>query len=152
MKHNQRGIMLIEAMIAVLLLGIGLLGAIGIQARSVSALSDATMRSEATMAGEALIATMTNDRVNAENYAMTYNSTVPAALAPWHAETQTRIPGAKVGVTVTTPVAGTTYRRVDIRISWQRKQGTGVATAETEWENTHRVSGHLGTGRLKEGW
>lgn len=152
MKHKQRGIMLVEAMIAVLLLGIGLLGAIGIQARSVSALSDATMRSEATMAGEALIATMTNDRANAESYAMAYNSTAPAALVPWHTETQTRIPGAKISVTVTTPVAGTSYRRVDIRITWQRKQGTGTPTAETEWENTHRVSGHLGTGRLKDTW
>lgn len=153
MKHKQRGIMLVEAMIAVLLLGIGLLGAIGIQARSVSALSDATMRSEATMAGEALIATMTNDRANAADYAMTYNATSPpAALLPWYTETLTRIPGAKIGVVVTTPIAGTTYRRVDIQISWQRKRGTGVTTAETEWENTHRVSGHLGTGRLKDTW
>jgi type IV pilus assembly protein PilV len=147
MKHKQRGIMLVEAMIAVLLLGIGLLGAIGIQARSISALSDATMRSEATMAGEALVATMTNDQANAANYAMVYNATTPpAALLSWYNQTRDRIPGAKLGVTVTTPVAGTTYRRVDIRISWQRKQGAG------EFENTHTLSAHLGTGRLKDTW
>ena len=138
--------MLLEAMIAVTLLAIGLLGAIGIQARAYSALADATMRSEATMASEALVATINNDLGNAGNYAMIYNTSPPASLVPWYNETRTVIPGAKIGVTITTPNAGTTYRRVDIVIAWQRKQGTG------EYENTHRLTAHLGTGRLKATW
>jgi type IV pilus assembly protein PilV len=133
-KQLQRGVMLLEAMIAVTLLAIGLLGAIGIQARSFGALSDATMRAEATMASENLVALMTNDQMNAANYS--YTSGPPStALAPWYTEVQRVIPGATVNVTVS-PLAGTTNTRVDISISWARKAGDAV--------NTHRLSAYMG--------
>jgi type IV pilus assembly protein PilV len=49
-RKTQHGFSLVESLVAVVLLGIGLLGAIGMQARSYSALSDAGMRAEATIA------------------------------------------------------------------------------------------------------
>ncbi|MFL6656649.1 MAG: hypothetical protein ACJ8GW_01120 [Massilia sp.] len=132
-KRLQRGVMLLEAMIAVTLLAIGLLGAIGIQARSFGALSDATMRAEATMASENLVALMINDQVNASSYAYTSGSP-SASLLNWYTETRRVIPNATITVAVT-PTAGTSYNRVDISISWSRKAGDPV--------NTHRLSAHL---------
>jgi type IV pilus assembly protein PilV len=134
LKRNQQGIMLLEAMIAVILLGIGLIGAILIQARSFGALSDATMRAEATMASESLVALMTNDRANLAAYALAAGGTPGAALAPWVAETQRVIPGATLVVEVV-PTATTTHSRVNITIGWQRKA--------TDPLNTHLITAHL---------
>lgn len=135
MKRNQQGVMLLEAMLAVILLGIGLIGAILIQARSMSALSEATMRTEATMASDSLVALMTNDLANVGQYEMAAGGTAGARLQPWLAETKRRIPAANVTVTVGAATAGTTYRRVDIAIRWVRKAG--------EAQNQHLLTAHL---------
>ena len=42
--RSQHGIALLEAMIAIVILALGLLGTIGLQARSYSALADSAMR------------------------------------------------------------------------------------------------------------
>jgi type IV pilus assembly protein PilV len=135
MKRQQQGIMLLEAMLAVLLLGIGLVGAILIQARSVGALSDATMRAEATMASESLVALMSNDLPNVTLYALANGGTPSTRLAPWIAETRRAIPGANVIVTVAPLPANTTYRRVDITVQWTRNAG--------EAQNQHLLTAHL---------
>ena len=125
MKTTQRGIALLEALIATLILAIGLLGTVGLQARAYSALSDAGMRAEATMAGEKLLAIMANDQgaqqANLPNYALAAAATPGVQLAPWLAQTQAMMPGVTVVVTVTPN--GTAQCQVDIAISWTRKTG-----------------------------
>ena len=118
-SRRQGGIALLEAMIAIVILGIGLLGTIGLQARAYSALSDAGMRGEATLAAESLLGVMAVDIANVPNYAKPENSDPDEVLAPWVAETLTRIPGALITVTVTN--LGTQIYKVDIQIRWQRK-------------------------------
>lgn len=120
MKTQQRGVALLEALIAILILGIGVLGTIGLQGRAYSALSDASMRSEATMACEKLLGVMTNDQANLVSYALATGGTPSAWVAPWVAETQARIPGAKITVEVATVGSS---RQVDIDIQWTRKAG-----------------------------
>lgn len=118
---RQRGVALLEALIATILLAIGLIGAIGMQARAYAALSDAGLRAEATMASEKLLATMTVDQANLAAYAYGGTGAASAQLAPWLAQTQAAIPNATVTVAVA-GVAGTTRSRVDVAINWQRKQ------------------------------
>lgn len=120
-QRRQGGIALLEALIATVILAVGLLGAIGMQARAYSALSDAGMRAEATMASEKLLATMTVDQANLSSYVYGGTGTANARLAPWLSDTQAAIPGATVTVAVAN-VAGTTRNRIDIAIAWQRKQ------------------------------
>lgn len=134
LKRNQQGIMLLEAMLAVILLGIGLIGAILIQARAFGALSDATMRAEATMASESLVALMTNDLPNASQYALVAGDTESARLAPWAAETRRAIPGATLAVAVL-PTAASTHNQVNITITWRRKADAPI--------NTHQLTAHL---------
>lgn len=134
LKRNQQGIMLLEAMLAVILLGIGLIGAILIQARAFSALSDATMRAEATMAGESLVALMTNDQPNVAQYALAAGGTASARLAPWVAETKRVIPNATITVAVT-PTAGSNHNQVNITIGWQRKS--------SDPQHRHQLIAHL---------
>ncbi|UGQ48912.1 prepilin-type N-terminal cleavage/methylation domain-containing protein [Massilia endophytica] len=132
-RPRQEGIALLEALIAIIILGIGLLGTIGLQARSYSALSDAAMRAEATIAADRLLGVMNNDVTNLANYEVALDGTPPAALTPWVNETRAAIPAARLGVTVVQedPLSS----RVDIEIRWTRKAN--------EMENTHRVTSYV---------
>jgi type IV pilus assembly protein PilV len=121
LPRRQGGVALLEALIATVILAIGLLGAIGMQARAYSALSDAGLRAEATMASEKLLAIMTVDQSNLASYAYSGSGAANAKLAPWLASTQAAIPGATATVAVAN-VAGTSRSRIDVLISWQRKQ------------------------------
>lgn len=133
-RRSQRGIMLIEALVAVLLLAIGVFGTMALQARASSALSEAAMRAEATIAAEQLLGVMTSDQANLSAYVLAAGGTPGAALAPWYAATRARIPGAAITVAVI-PDAADQRTEVDIVIGWQRKAG--------EQSNTHRVTGYI---------
>ena len=134
MMRRERGIALLEALIATLLLALGLLGAIGMQARAYSALSEASMRAEASMAGERLLALMTIDQPNLASYAYAGSGAASAQLAGWMAETRSAIPGAGVQVQVS-PVAATSRSVINIAISWQRKQGGAI--------NHHAITSYI---------
>lgn len=134
MKRHQQGVALLEALIAVLLLAVGLLGAIGLQARAYSALSDAGMRAEATIAADSLLGTMIVDQANLNLYKLTAGGAPDARLLPWLTQTKAAIPGVNVVITVT-PVAASTNTEVDIAISWTRKNGGPT--------NTHKVTSYI---------
>ena len=129
---GQRGIALLEALLAILILGIGLLGTIGLQARAYSALSDASQRAEATMASEKLLGVMNADVANVLNYDVDEGAEPSAALQPWVDETRQYIPGALLAVQVT-PEARRV--RVDISIRWKRKAGDDM--------NQHQVTSYI---------
>ncbi|TFW29637.1 type IV pilus modification PilV family protein [Duganella callida] len=133
-RRRQAGIALLEVMLAVIILGIGLLGTVGLQARAYSALSDAGMRAEATLATEKLIGAINADVANIGQYNLAENGTPNAQLAPWVSETRAAIPGAVVAVQVQDQPAQNRYQ-VDISIRWQRKANTEA--------NRHRVTAYI---------
>jgi type IV pilus assembly protein PilV len=132
--RRQHGIALIEALLAAVLLAIGLLGTIGLQARSQSALADAGMRAEATIAAEKLFGIMATDQDNLAAYALDSGGKPGPLLAGWYAETRTRIPNAVITVQVTA-AAGTTSTAVAIAILWTRKLG--------DQQNGHRITSYI---------
>lgn len=137
-RRRQHGIALLEALIATLILAIGLLGAIGMQARAYAALSDAGQRADATMASEKLLALMTIDQANLSSYAYA-GGAASAKVAPWLAETRTLIPGANIAVTVAS--ASATRSQVDISIAWQRKAGSGSPA------NVHAITAYIASSK-----
>jgi len=122
-RSRQQGIALLEAMIATVILAIGLLGTIGLQARAYSAMNEASMRVEATIASEKLLGLMSTDFGNLADYAKTTAGTAGAPLLKWDTETKAAIPGAATSVTVTPNSGGTNSTAVTVVISWQRKAG-----------------------------
>lgn len=124
-RRFDRGIALLEALVAIALLAIGLLGAIGLQARSYSALADTGMRAEATIAADKLLGVMAADQANLAAYALANGGTVGVRLKPWYDETRAHIPGAGIVVAVA-PVAGTGRTQVTVTISWMRKANTAA--------------------------
>lgn len=133
-RKHQGGVALLEALIAAVLLAIGLLGTIGLQARSYAALSDAGMRAEAAIAANKLLGIMNTDLDHLADYGIATGSQPSPRLAQWHAETLRLIPGANVVIAVT-PAAGTAPAAVDITINWRRKSDTPV--------NTHRITSYF---------
>jgi type IV pilus assembly protein PilV len=130
--RRQQGMALIESIVAAVLLAVGLLGVVGMQARSMGALADTGMRAEATIAADRLIGMMAVDLPNVGAYALAAGATPNARLQPWYDDTRARIPNAQVVIAVT-PAAGRT--RVAITISWTRKTGSA--------QNAHRVVSYL---------
>ena len=125
MPHNlkrQAGVSLIEALLAAMLLGIGLLGTIGLQARAYSALSDAGMRAEATMAADKLLGVMSTDPTHLEDYVLEAGEVPGERIEAWYEETRSHIPGAELSVSVEEGSAPNPSE-VLIRITWQRKAG-----------------------------
>ena len=137
-KSRQGGMALIEVMIAVIVLAIGVLGAVGLQARSLSALSNAGARVDATIAAERAIGLMWTDQANFATYA--WNSTggpAPAALANWFADTQAVLPNATAAITVT-PIAGSNASLVSVTLTWQRRTGAS-GDKNADQLNTHTI-------------
>ena len=130
----QRGFALIEALVAVVILAIGLIGTLGLQARSYSALEDSAMRTEATLAAESLLGTIATDQANLASYAVAEKAAPGAQLKPWFDATVKRIPSAVISVTVT-PATDASGSRVDIQIGWTRKGGAKA--------NRYRVTSYV---------
>ena len=121
LRRRQDGVALLEALLAAVLLAIGLLGTIGLQARAQSALADAGIRAEATIAAERLLGVMTTDANHLSDYAVTAGATPGERLLPWYNAIRKNIPGAKVTVTVTAGAKEGAPSEVEISIGWQRK-------------------------------
>jgi type IV pilus assembly protein PilV len=126
-RTRQGGVALIEVMIAVVILAIGVLGAVGLQANSLAALSNAGARVDATLAAEKVIGLMTTDQANLASYVWdsTGGSGAPAVLGNWMTETQAALPNATAVITVT-PIVGSTASQVSVTITWQRRTGVNA--------------------------
>ena len=79
-RMGQKGVGLIEVLIAVLVLSIGFLGMAALQAKSLSTNNSAMSRSMATIASYSILDAMRADRTNA--LAGAYNGTVTANACP----------------------------------------------------------------------
>jgi type IV pilus assembly protein PilV len=119
-RRAQRGVALLEAMIACVILAIGLLGTIGLQARAYSAMNDAGTRAEAVIASDKLFGMMSTDIANLNSYAVAAGAQPGAALALWYADTMHAIPGATISVVMAAAPTGNSTA-VTITIAWKRK-------------------------------
>lgn len=118
-SRKQRGMALVESLIAILILAIGLIGTLGLQVQSQKALAEAGMRSEATIAAGQLIGVMNTDLDNLGDYALAADAEPGTRLAAWHAALVSQLPGASALVEVT-PETGTQRTAVKITIAWRR--------------------------------
>jgi len=128
-RRQQQGVALLEAMIACVVLAIGLLGTVGLQARAYSAMNDAGARAEAVIASERLFGMMSTDQANLANYALAEGAAAGTALAPWYNATRIAIPGAVISVTVAPAPIGNS-KAVTINIAWKRR-ATDVGNKNT---------------------
>lgn len=112
---RQRGMLLIEVMIAVFLFSIGVLALVGLQASMTRNVTEAKLRGEASFLASELIGQMWLDQANLAKYAISGEGCVDtgyAACTSWHDKVSQILPQGDASVTVDGP-------RVSIALSWQ---------------------------------
>ena len=120
----MQGVMLLEALIAILVFSIGILAVVGMQSVAIKAVTDAKYRSEAAFLANELLSQMWADSaaVGAGSYTYPGSGTVPPKLTAWKDRIDTRLPGTTVaGVAPSVSVTGTTAQgaTVTIVIQWR---------------------------------
>ena len=138
---RERGVMLIEALIAILIFSIGILAVVGMQSVAIKNVTDSKHRSEAAFLAEELMAQMWIDQnINAATQINTSNVTVanynyggtggvPPRLTAWVDRVNKRLagstePGVMPKVTITNPTAsGAT---VKIELFWRLPEETSL--------------------------
>ncbi|MFO1318169.1 MAG: type IV pilus modification protein PilV [Burkholderiales bacterium] len=130
-RRPQSGVMLLEALIAILIFSLGILALIGLQAQSIRNSSEAKYRADASFLANQVIGFMWADRANFSQYAHrptgsvcapTGSDSTNANVLAWLANVSALLPSAtsaKQSITV-----DSTTRRVTVRICWESKTGT----------------------------
>ncbi|OAI52235.1 hypothetical protein AYO46_06135 [Betaproteobacteria bacterium SCGC AG-212-J23] len=136
MKKTQQGVMLLEALIAILIFSIGILAIVGMQATALKTVTESRSRAEAALYANQLLGQIWTDAINASQYAYPGAGAVPARLQRWHddvtgvtdagmAAGQTRrgLPGAANAKPVVTISNGTaTGATVQIQVFWRNAE------------------------------
>lgn len=123
-KAGQDGVMLIEALLAILIFSIGVLAIIGLQSASVKAVADAKYRADAAFLANQIIGEMRVNRPNLGNYAYAGGAATANELVPWLAKVQATLPGVSNTANNPTIVIGA-GNVVTVTLRWQPpKTGT----------------------------
>jgi type IV pilus assembly protein PilV len=109
-KSEQKGSMLLEALIAILIFSFGVLSVVGLQAASVKNISEAKYRTDAAFLANELIGQMWADRANVT---VTY-----AAPADWTARVSSTLPSGVGAVVVSVDPNVTPLLRATVTIKW----------------------------------
>lgn len=109
---NQRGVMLIEALVAVLVFIIGVLGIIGLQAKMVTNVSEAKYRSDAAYLADQIVGRMWVDQANLAQYG-TSNAGAYANRDNWITTVANTLPAGVATITIGA------NNLVTVNVSWQ---------------------------------
>lgn len=117
MPTSQRGISLLESLIALLVLSIGLLGVLGLQTQSLVHNRAAYFETQATNMAQDMLDRIRANSEQAADYALTLGddaggSGLPATdQSEWVADVATMLPGGEGGIEVNN-------RRVSVTVRW----------------------------------
>lgn len=105
--RRQRGVMLIEALVGILIFTIGVFAVMGLQAVSIKNSVEAKNRTDAAMLVNSLISQMSVDSKNMAALQASYNSASGTVYTQWLADVQNIMPGVS-GVPATQPTVAVT--------------------------------------------
>ena len=102
-RNSQAGVMLLEALIAILIFSVGILAIVGMQATAVQDLGEAKYRTEAAFLANRAVAQMwgaigtdpNKVQANLTKYAYGGSGSPPAPLVDWVDSVEAALPGAK---------------------------------------------------------
>ncbi|HTQ73543.1 MAG TPA: hypothetical protein VMI74_04595 [Burkholderiales bacterium] len=93
MRARERGVMLIEALVAILIFSIGILAVVGMQGVAIKDVAAAKYRSEAAYLAQQLLSQMWTDNGNIMAYAYA-GGPPPAKIQEWVTNVQNKLPDA----------------------------------------------------------
>lgn len=123
-KSSQKGVMLLEALIGILIFSIGILALIAMQSTAVSQVRDSQFRTEASvladkMMGNLVLITSSNPVVSPGT-----------EISNWQSEVASTLPNGSGSVTLTPSAlsaAGSTVTNVNITVNWQAPGATSAS-------------------------
>lgn len=127
-RRRERGVMLIEALIAILIFSIGILAVVGMQGVAIKNVTESKYRSEAAFLANELISNMWTDAGNVTPANYNYPGSSYAKLVNWVAKVDTTLPGTaavrpRVTITpappVVPPAVAPVGATVQIELYWQ---------------------------------
>jgi type IV pilus assembly protein PilV len=124
--RGEKGVMLLEALIAILIFSIGILALIAMQSRAIAYSSDAKYRSDASFLANDIIGQMWLDRANIANYASPGGSS--PELAAWIVRVNATLPGTTIAGNTPVIAVNAVTGEVDVTIKWQLPSGEGART------------------------
>ena len=98
----QRGFMLLEALVALLIFSIGVLGIVGLQASMTKSQTDSKFRADAAFLAQRLVGSMWSDRSGLDKYATATNCSSHARCNSWLTEVANQLPQGGANVTIDT--------------------------------------------------
>ena len=116
MGKSERGVVLLEVLIGMLIFSIGILAMLAMQVTGMRATVDAKYRSEAAFLANEIIGTMWGDAGNLGNYA-TASCSSTAACDAWLTRVEQTLPQATGAAEPTIDVTG---RQVTVTVRWKR--------------------------------
>ncbi len=132
----QRGVGLIEVLVAVVILSVGLLGISLVQTRALTNNSSSMGRSMAVMASYSILDAMRADRANAMAAALPYNTTVTASSCPTATATL-----ANVQLRQWCLELGNRFSAVSTTTGTVTCNTTGVCTIAVQFDDSRGTSG-----------
>jgi len=120
--RHERGVMLIEALIAILIFSIGILAVVGMQSVAIKNVTDAKVRSDAAFLVNEMLSQIWSDAGNINSYQYAGTGSNPR-LTAWLAKVNARLPDSTnvpptITVTGGTPLGG----QVQITVFWRLPQ------------------------------
>ena len=123
-SHRQRGSFLLEALVAVLIVALGILGLVGLQARAMQDTDESQYRSEAAFLANDVISQMWTSNQTTLEADFENNATAGSPYDNFKTIVQRRLPGADLqdpDIAVTPRVAGNPAFGFDVLVTiyWQ---------------------------------
>jgi type IV pilus assembly protein PilV len=131
MKHqptHQKGVMLLEALIGILIFSIGILALIAMQATAVSQVRDSKFRTEASMLANRMLGEMTLLRSTSTTGAST-------VISGWKSSVASTLPNGNGTITETANALNAANKDITITITWRAPGATA--------DSNHMVVGLL---------
>jgi len=123
----QEGVMLLEALIAILIFSVGILALVALQGMAISYVSDAKYRTDASFLVNELISQMWVDRANLASYDYQSGGTPPTALASWVAKVNAALPQSDTNVPFVAVNAAT--GTVNVIVYWKQPAASAGTAA-----------------------
>jgi type IV pilus assembly protein PilV len=143
-RERQSGVMLLEALLAILIFSVGILAIVGMQAAAIQDLGEAKYRSDASFLANQVIADMWSNSDKLEDYVYAGSGAAPDVIADWVNNVEAKLPGASnfppIIDVVEDAVTDTTTVTVTVRWQQARDSEAGIDAGARQFTTVAYIS------------
>ncbi len=137
----QRGVALIEVLIAFLILGVGLIGFSALQVRAVKAMQSSLQRSDAAILASSILESMRANKAAAIDPSLPYNLATRTCTAPSGSSTLAQADLVAWFGALQTALGNVTSTCADITCTDSNSTTPGICTINIYWDDSRALGG-----------